>query len=433
MKSDRLLVWYRVAYAFGFLCLLPWMMWNQFIRKKPQNFWKRLFPSVAPVGPGPLIWVHAVSVGEVHAATPIVAALRAARPNLRFIISTTTHSGQSVAKKALPDAAAHLFLPFDFKTSVWRALRLGTPQLVLFSEGDVWPCFASEVRRRGAFVAVINGKVSEASARRLLRWPAFGRWLYSFVDLFCVQSKEMADRYRALGLPEQAIHVTGNTKADVSVSLLSESERQSLRTSLGLSPSDRAIVLGSTHESEEEGISAKLGPILAERPGVRLIVVPRHPERFSQVVDLMSSRFGRTVRLSTYSGHEPWDVLVVDKLGLLSKLYQIASMAIVCGSFIEPIGGHNILEPAVVGTPTIVGPFMHSQQMLFESAVAASAVIQATYDTLPFAVAELLDSADARNRASTTAADWASSQRGATERTVRLLSSSRLLGNVSFK
>ena len=409
----RSLWWYRVAYAIGFICYLPWLAWVHIVKDKPQNVWKRLFPPVQRLsGSGPVLWVHAVSVGEVHAAVPVIAGLRAACPDLRVIVSTITHTGQVVARKVFSDAAAHFFLPFDFRYSVRRALRLASPDLVIFSEGDVWPCFMNEAKKRGAAIAIINGKISSRSAGRMPRM--FGRWLYSFVDVFCVQSEEMAERFLSVGVPASAIHVTGNTKADVSIRLLTDDEQRSLRESLGLTSSDRIVVLGSTHEGEEEGIATRLEPIL-KTLGVRLVIVPRHPERFSHVYDRMQSAFS-TSRLSTYGGG-PWDVMVVDKLGMLTSLYQIASVAIVCGSFVESIGGHNILESAAVGVPTVVGPFMHSQQALFESSKKASAVLQVTYETLPQAIKELLENP---SRASTAARLWAASMRGATEKTVLL-------------
>ena len=422
-QTGAMLIWYRILYAFCFVCMVPWLFWTQMVRRKPQNVWKRLTPQVSnPVpGSGPLVWVHAVSVGEVHAVAPVVARLRAARPQLRFVVSTTTQTGQEVAKKILPYAAAHLFMPFDFRFSVRRAFRLGNPTLVMFSEGDLWPCFMSEARQRGAVLAVVNAKISTTTARRLQRWRSFGQWLYSFVDLFCFQSEEMASRARALGIREEAIHVTGSTKADVSVSIMSDEEKNDLRTSLGLISTDRLIVLGSSHEGEEDGILTRLAPIIRTHPGLRLVVVPRHPERFTGVAEHLKEAFGSVVKLSTYNGSAPWDILVVDKLGMLTQLYQIAALAIVCGSFVQRVGGHNILEPAVVGVPTIVGPHMHSQQMLFESALEASAVLQVTYDTLPQIITELLEKKEAWSQASTAAKAWANSLRGATEKTVSLL------------
>lgn len=421
-QTGSTLVWYRVLYVVGFLCMVPWLLWTQIVRRKPQNIWKRLFPNVLKTlpGSGPIVWVHAVSVGEVHAVAPVVAKLRAERPQLRIILSTTTQTGQEVAKKALP-YATHVFMPFDFAFSVRRALRLGNPELVIFSEGDLWPCFMSEVRRRGATLTVVNAKISTATSRRLQKWKFFGQWLYSFVDQFCFQSDEMAKRARALGIPESAIHVTGSTKADVTVSLLSDEAKANLRASLGIVSTDRIIVLGSSHEGEEEGIVARLEPIVRARPGVRLIVVPRHPERFLGVFARLKEVSGSVEKLSTYNGSAPWNIMVVDRLGMLTQLYQIASIAIVCGSFVQRIGGHNILESAIVGVPTIVGPHMHSQQMLFESAQGSSAVLQVTYDTLVHAVTELLDTEKAWSQASLAAANWANSLRGATEKTVRLL------------
>jgi 3-deoxy-D-manno-octulosonic-acid transferase len=364
-----------------------------------------------------VVWVHAVSVGETHAIASVVRQLRQARPDAQLIISTTTHTGQETALKVFPDAEVHCFLPFDFRMSVRRALSNLTLAELLFSEGDVWPVFMDEAKKRGAHIAVVSGKISDRSYRRLMLCRVVSRWLYSFVDLYCVQDATYFSRLCELGVAERSLHITGSTKADSQVSLLSPAEKDSLCHSFGVTCEDRLVVLGSTHDPEEEELVRRL--VVLE--GVHVVVVPRHPERFVEVYRKLCHIEPATALLSTYDGVTPWRVMVVDRLGMLTKIYTIATVAIVCGSFTEDVGGHNILEPAAVGVPVVVGPYMHSQQTLWSSALNANAIAQVTYETVANVVSNLALHDDLWHQASAKALQWAQSLRGATTQTVQLL------------
>ena len=414
---------YRVLYSLAFCLMLPRLVWIQIFSRKKHNIWRRLFPeSIPPIpGDGPLIWVHAVSVGEVYAVAPVVKALQLVKPSARFIISTTTQTGQETAKKVLPNANVHLFIPFDFRWSIRRVLRHEAPSCVLFSEGDLWPVFMDEMKRHGATIAVVNGKISDRTHRLFMRLRFVGRWLYSFVDLFCLQNQIFFDRFCEIGVPQQALYVTGSTKADVVVPVLSMVEKTILQSSIGVSLRDRLIVLGSTHDPEEKSLIHCLEPILKVRPEVKIVVVPRHPERFLEVYNRLREIEPQTALLSTYDDVTPWKILVIDRLGMLTRLYQLATVAIVCGSFIDRIGGHNILEPAAVGVPVLVGPYMHAQPMLYESAKASDAVIQVPIDNLERTILELLNNDELRMQTASKALRWADALRGATEMTVRVL------------
>ena len=401
--------------------MVPRLLWKQVRTGKPFNICKRLFPESRPALTCPIIWVHAVSVGEVHAISSVVKAIKKRRPSFHIIVSTITQTGQETAKKVISEADAFLFLPFDFRCSIRRALRSGIPSLVLFSEGDLWPVFMDEMKRHNAQIAVVNGKISETTFGWFKRFPNIGRWLYAPVDLFCLQNQLFADRFLEIGIPPSALSVTGSTKADVSFPILSADEKSTFRSSLGISETDSLIVLGSTHDPEEEQLVGRLALMVRDNASVRLTIVPRHPERFQTVFDRIKQMEPSTVLLSTYDGHSPWKIMIVDRLGMLTKLYQLASVAIVCGSFIERIGGHNILEPACVGVSVIVGPYMHSQPMLYESAKNADALIQVTYDGVADAVTQLLSDEGVRRESSARALLWAETLRGATDRTVELL------------
>jgi 3-deoxy-D-manno-octulosonic-acid transferase len=418
-----LLFFYRIIYGLVFLAILPKLLWVRVVQGKRQHIRRRLFPKIRfPVpGAGPLVWVHAVSVGEVYAVAPVVKALLRENPSFRIVLSTVTQTGHEAGKKAISEAEVHVFLPFDFRFSIRRSLRMGTPDLVIFSEGDLWPLFLHEVKRGGASVVVVNAKISDRTASRYRKVPAIARWLYSYVDIMCVQNQTFYDRCVALGVPRESVHVTGNTKADITVPLLPIPEIEALRSELGLDIKDRLIVVASTHFPEEEELVARLLPLIDIYPEIKIAVVPRHPERFSEVFRCIQQKTRSTVLMSSYRGEAPWNVMVVDRHGVLTKLYQVATVAIVGGSFTERIGGHNILEPAAVHVPVVVGPHMHSQPTFFQSARAADAVIQVSYDTVAEAVDSLLNNEKIRKERAERSFQWANSLRGATDATLKIL------------
>jgi 3-deoxy-D-manno-octulosonic-acid transferase len=419
-----ILLWvYRLFYLIAFVTVLPTLWWKRVSRGKKEHIRRRLFPKIRyPVpGAGPLVWVHAVSVGEVYAVAPVVKALLRAKPMFRIIVSTVTQTGHEAARKAIPEAETFVYLPFDFRFSIRRALQIGTPAFVIFSEGDLWPMFLYEVKSRGAGVAVVNGKISDRTASCFQRVGIIGKWLYSFVDVFCLQNQGFYDRYKELGVDPSVLHVTGSTKADITFPLLSSEEKQALRRDLGLQGKDRLIVLGSTHSPEEAKLTEALLPVLHAFPDVKIVIVPRHPERYSEVYHLTKDKDALTTLYSTYDGLSQWNIMVIDKLGILTKLYQLAEIAVVCGSFTDRVGGHNILEPAAVEVPVFVGPHMQSQPALFQSAQAAGAITQVSYDTIGAEVKRLLTDEKIRKKAASEALHWSDELRGATERTVKIV------------
>ncbi len=419
---------YRFFYFFLFLFHVP-----KLLLTNRRALYRRLFPPAQEGSLGPCVWVHAVSMGEVVAIVPIVKALMAVHPTWKWVLSTTTETGLSTAHSLFPTSVRIVQMPFDFRSCIRAVLRAGTPFLVLLSEGDVWPVFLNEVRLVGAKVVLCNGKVSDKTIHRLLCFPRFGRWLYSFVDLFCLQNQTFWNRFAALGIDPKKLTVTGSTKADVGMSLLSEGERLERKKLLGIGVGKKVVVVGSTHAPEEQQIVSALLPILKQDPTCKVMIVPRHPERFDEVVACLP---GTAVRYTTYQSGTPWNIMVVDQVGLLTVLYQLADVAIVAGSFVERVGGHNILEPAIVGIPVIVGPYMHSQRALYESAREADGVMEVSLDTLQTTVETLLHDGPYRKAHGQKALFWAESLRGATQKTVtaieqRFLYVNNLLKNVN--
>jgi 3-deoxy-D-manno-octulosonic-acid transferase len=307
------------------------------------------------------IWVHAVSVGEVQTCVPLVEALAERFPDDDISISVSTYTGFHVARKRFPNRTIH-YAPLDLSFCVTRAYRRRRPDLVLLVELELWPNFLLVARRLGVPALVVNGRVTERSCRGYERAGFLGRWLFSLVDDYAVQNDEYAARFRRLGVPEERLAILGNLKHGRSAGVTPE-EARSLRDRLGWSTDDGHVVLvgGSTHPGEESLLCRVLAELREKEPKLRLILVPRHVER---LVAGESDNWGADrpiVRWSQWAVTEGDSralgdqILLVDTVGELERVYALADLVVVGGSFI-PHGGHNVLEPACLGKATCFGP-----------------------------------------------------------------------------
>ncbi len=415
-------VLYRALYFCVFCFYFPYLLCKRAVQGKSiRSLFEHLFPQEIHLEKtGPVIWAHAVSVGEVVAISPILSELFRQKENVQIILSTVTETGFETAKKMVP-RAVHVKFPFDFPYCVKKILGDISPSLVLLSEGDVWPVFLEEMKQRKAQIVLINGKMSDRTFSWFQKFPSVGTWLYKDIDHFCVQNVHMKKRWEYLKIRPERIHVTGNTKTDTPPRALSQEELDKLRSKLCIQESDHVVVLGSTHYPEEEKIITTLGPLLKTDPALKIIVVPRHPGRACEVCEILQRKAAPDPVELLSSGKKEWRILVVDELGVLTSLYQIATVAVVCGSFSERIGGHNIFESAIFGVPTIVGPYMHSQRTLFESALKNMAVIQIGYNDVRIVIGELLRNEEVHSECALKAKTWADSLRGATDKTVQVV------------
>lgn len=339
----------------------------------------------------PLIWVHAVSMGETKAVCGLAEKLKETFPRCALIVSSTTETGHEQAKKVMPFAAHHIFLPFDFSWIIRRIVCQYSPSIVIISETDFWYNFLRFAKMQGALIVLVNGKISEKSTGRHLYFPSISRKLFSLFDLFCVQNAVYAQRFALLGVSLKKLLATGNMKFDESHVSLSEQSREAFRERLHIGQNDVVIAVGSTHETEEGGIVQALAPLWAEFPSMKIILVPRHPQRFSSVAAEMKEQGLSVYRFS--QAEEPAEspqIILVDAMGVLPKCYQIADIAIVAGSFTEKIGGHNILEPIYYGVPTVFGPYMFSQPELEALVLDYKAGIQVPLAGLKKAVSGIL-------------------------------------------
>ena len=388
-------------------------------RKSFFKRWGKGFPSIEK-GKKPLVWIHAVSVGETKAVAPLAKKMLEKEPGTLFVISSVTETGHEEAKKTLPFAHYHLYLPFDFRKKMDAILDRTKPDLVLFCETDLWYNFMRAAKNVGAEIALVNGKISERSFKRLQTFSPFSRRLFSMIDLFCVQGKDYQKRFAALQVPSHKIHVTGNIKLDTESKKLSLEEKAALRERLGIALSDLVIVAGSTHDIEEKILLEASKKLWKLFPRLKVIFVPRHPERFSKVAEIIRKE---EVSLRIYSERSSGNAqaILIDAMGLLKDCYQIGDVAVVCGSFTEKVGGHNILEPCEFGVPVVFGPYLHSQPDFLTLCREYESGIQTEKEGLANVLETLLSNRSMRQEMGVRGKTLIQEMRGATENTLKLV------------
>jgi 3-deoxy-D-manno-octulosonic-acid transferase len=300
------------------------------------------------------LWIHAVSVGEVAVAATLV---RALPPGLPLLVTTTTPTGQARARAAFAGRAAVAYFPFDLGFAVRALLDRFAPRALLLVEGDYWPLVLSEARRRRMAVAVVNGRVGDRGFRRMRRLRPLLGPLFAPVRRFAVQTGQDRERLLALGVPAEAVAVTGNLKYETPEPLPLPALEEPLRE---LAAGRPLIVAGSTMRGEDEKV---LDAFAAAGGGAAalLVIAPRHPERWDEVAALLAARGFATLRRSRLGERPPGrtDAVLLDSLGELAALYRSAAAAFIGGTLV-PTGGHNPLEAARFGVPVAVGPSMHN-------------------------------------------------------------------------
>jgi len=411
---------YSVLLAVGFVLALPYYFWKgRATGKYLASFRERMGRFPAPLNPGgrPSIWIHAVSVGEVLAARALVGPLKERFPGRPIFVSTTTATGNAVARQSVRAADGLLFAPFDWPGPVRRALAALDPSLLVLVETELWPNLIHEARRRGTRVALVNGRISPRSYPRYLRIRRFLRPMLAEVDVFLMQGEAHARRVTDMGAPPDRVKVTGNLKFD---SLGEARTPEPLARLIG--GGGPLWVAGSTAPGEEELVLRALREVRKREPRVRLLLAPRHPERFGEAVTVAEAAGFRVARRTALA--RPWtdeDVLVLDTIGELAQVYPLASVVFVGGSLV-PFGGHNVLEAAVAGKATIVGPHMENFQEVADEFLAEGALVQVrSAEELADEVAGLLADAGRRDAIGERARGLIHRNRGALRGTVDAL------------
>ncbi|MCA1584166.1 MAG: 3-deoxy-D-manno-octulosonic acid transferase [Acidobacteria bacterium] len=373
------------------------------------------------------IWIHAVSVGEVLTIRPLVRDLRQRHARLRVFVSTTTLAGQQVARRQVPDADAVFYFPFDLGIFVRRTLDLVRPRLFVMVETEIWPHLLRECRARGIKTSIVNGRISERSYPRYRLVRLFMTRVLADIDRFCVQSEEGARRFVDLGADPAHVIVTGSLKfdaLDTATPSLQTRVRDRVLRYFRMSAGRPVIVAGSTMRGEETLVLDAFRRLRSVAPTALLIVAPRHQERFDAVVTICRSEGYKTLRRTELPiDAEPRsDVVVIDTIGELATLYQLATVVFVGGSLV-PTGGHNILEPAVFGKPIIFGPHMENFAEIARTFLANEAAVQLhAGESLDAALVTLMTDPVRRARLGAAARALIEANRGAKDRTLEVLS-----------
>lgn len=376
--------------------------------KRHPGFLQRIGLKI-PEADRPVIWIHAISVGEVKSAQPLFRELKKKEKEAFFLITTTTATGQTEAKRSLSEADAFAYLPLDFSWVVRKWVEQLKPTLFLLVESDFWPNLLAALRKHGTKIVLVSGKLSERSARRFQKFSTFSKKLFSHFDLLCLQSEEHYRRFLPLVPDPEKLQVAGNLKLDIEphpVDIAYWKQRFPIEQPI--------LTISCTHHPEEE----LLLNALQDTPWF-LILVPRHPERFEEVAQLLAKKnisYFRWSHLDARRGGER--VLLVDAMGQLPICYALSRLALVAGSYIDHIGGHNVLEPCLYGAPVIFGPYTYAQADFATRAIQSNAGACIPLDALPTFLAHF-PSQEATMRSA--AHQLIASSRGSTTRTLAAL------------
>jgi 3-deoxy-D-manno-octulosonic-acid transferase len=410
-------------------------LFGAFEQKKPNEQNKLKQPNQ------PVIWIHAVSLGEVVAVTPLVKELHRRHPEYRLVVSTVTETGREAVEQRLSGVAEHCYAPLDFPWVISRFIERLQPRLYLFVETELWPNLLWHLRRRGVPTALVNGRLSSRSFARQQWAPvrSFYRTMLQTLSLCLMQSDRDVDRIVALGAEASRVRRTGNIKFDQPIPVVAEAG--AIRAHLGLHAKDQLFVAGSTHPGEEEVLVDCYRALVARCPTAVLLLAPRHIERAESVEAMVRARGLAVQRRSTIgqtgaSGVGGPRVVVLDSRGELAAIYQEAVVAFVGGTLV-PIGGHNLLEPAQCGKPVLFGPYTdHCAEIadLLIQAGGGSRVLQA--EDLARQVLTLFSNNEERERMGRSARQVVEQNQGALQRTLeaidRLLTPQQGISGSSF-
>ena len=371
------------------------------------------------------IWIHAVSVGEALTARALVEDLRLRYPRLRLYLSTTTMAGQEVARRSLQHVDAVFYFPFDWMFAVRRTLDIVRPRVFIMMETEIWPNLLRACRARGIRTVVINGRISSRSYPRYKLVRPFFRRVLADVDRFCMQSEESARRLLDLGADPSRVTVTGSLKFD-SLDLPAPGHgkpRERVLRFFRIAANRPVVVAGSTFRGEEAAVLRALSRLKATMPTALAVIAPRQPERFVEVERMAREAGFTTVRRTDLPiDAEPRaDVVVLDTIGELAQLYQIATAVFVGGSLVDH-AGHNILEPAMFGKPIVFGPYMQNFKEIAEAFITNGAAVQVQSEReLDEALLTLLTDPVLRARLGAAARALVEANRGAKDKTLAVI------------
>ena len=419
----------NLLYAIALLAAAPWLFFRALTTGRYRQGWSQKLLGYIPrcvvngIGNHPVVWLHAVSVGEVQLLKPLLEQLRSKNPALRFVVSSTTQSGMQLAKSLFPGDLL-FFFPFDFSWSVKRVMATLKPTLIVLVELELWPNLISAASRRKIPIAVVNARLSAGSFRGYQRLSWLTHAMFGKLRLVAAQDATYAERFVACGASNDRVSVTGSTKFDNVTFDRHCSQAKKLRTLVGLDAAHVVWVVGST-QSPEEVVAAKAFLTLRDtHPLLRLLIVPRHPDRFAVVFRELQAMGVDPLRRSLLEGSVSacdWQVLLVDTVGELRWWWGLADVALVGGSF-GSRGGQNMIEPAAYGTNVAFGPNTANFRDICEILLAGGGAtrIDSLEQILPW-IRQQLEQPEAGNHRGQRAQELVKKHQGALARTVELL------------
>ncbi|UCF35336.1 MAG: 3-deoxy-D-manno-octulosonic acid transferase [Acidobacteriota bacterium] len=421
---------YSMLLILGALIYAPILLYQRLVRGKKSaiipRFWLGSKPDTFETDSSRArIWIHAVSVGEVNAIRPL--AERCLQQGFPLLISTTTITGQEVARNLFAERATVFYFPLDFRFICRKAIRCARPQLILLAETEIWPNFLAAARQEGVPVILVNGRISDQSYERYLRFRFFFRPVLNLFDHFCVQTRSDKERIIAVGADPDRVNWIGNLKYDYKLTASEEKQqlKQKIAKLLAVGEDHPLLLCGSTKPGEEDLLLQAYTGLRKRFPGLRLLIAPRHPHRGPEVRRLVESNglsaLLRSQLKSSSSSAEATEIMILDSVGELAHLYEIADIVFVGGSLVDT-GGQNIIEPASFGKPILFGPHMENFREIaraFKDNYAALEV--GSIAEFEQKVADLLEDAHARQWLGRNARKVIRDNQGAIERTFEIV------------
>ncbi|MCU8201766.1 lipid IV(A) 3-deoxy-D-manno-octulosonic acid transferase [Vibrio vulnificus] len=392
----------RLLYTLLLALAAPLLLFGLY-RSKPNKpkfgqRWKEHF-GITPklVGQNQPLWIHAVSVGESLAAIPLIKAIKEKTPGQVIVVTTTTSTGaEQIAK--LGNLVEHRYMPIDFAFAVRGFLKAINPAKMLIIETELWPNTLATVHKANIPIIVVNARLSEKSQQNYTKVQSLFNLIHPCLSKVLCQSQADADRFAKLGVPTSKLCVTGSIKFDIHISDEIKRQGVELRTLLG---QQRPVwIAASTHKGEDEQVLDAHRQVLETHPNALLILVPRHPERFDSVFELCQTQGFETVRRTQANTiANSTQVYLGDTMGEMLVLLGAADVCFMGGSLVgDKVGGHNVLEPAALGVPVIIGPSYYNFKEITEELLAENCISVNTADTLPTSLGELFDDPDHREK-----------------------------------
>ncbi len=415
----------NAVYMLLLVLAAPWLAWQAWRTGKYRDGWSaKLWGRVPPRNvTAPCLWLHAVSVGEVNLLATIIQRWERLHPEWEIVISTTTLTGFQLAQKRYAPRTV-FYCPLDFTWAVRRAMGSIRPDLLVLTELELWPNLIRAARQHGAKIAVVNGRLSEKSFRGYRRVGWLARRVLAEIDLIAVQNDEYAWRFLELGAPPASVQITGSIKFDGARTDRTNADTERLARLAGIASSDLVFLAGSTQEPEEALALDAFQSLVASHPRLRLILVPRHPERFDAVAELLNRRgvrWQRRSRLDADRADPAVRILLVDAVGELGAWWGTAHIAFVGGSLGQR-GGQNMIEPSAYGAAVSFGPnTWNFRDVVGQLLACDAAVVVANGSELTAFVRRCLGESDFASQLGSRARQLVLEQQGAADRTIDLL------------